>query len=80
MSIFQSIRLDETEHGWVATDTRRNISSAPCATRDEALDDLDENIAIADGELTLSDGTEDALDETESEYDRGETVALDDLR
>lgn len=80
MSTYQSIRLDETDHGWVATDTRRNVLSAPCPTRDEALDDLDENLAIADGEVSLSDAALEAVEETEGEYERGETVDLDELR
>jgi len=74
------IRLDETEHGWVATDPLRNISSTPCESREAALADLDENLALADGDRTLSRETERALDATDGEYERGETTSLDALR
>ncbi len=80
MSTYASILLEATEHGWVATHREREISSAACPTRDEALADLDEQIALEDGELELSDETERALEETADEYDRGETTSLSELR
>jgi len=80
MSTYSSILLEKTDHGWVATHRERDISSGPCPTREEALDDLDEQTALEDGDLELSDETEAALEETADEYDRGETTSLDDIR
>jgi hypothetical protein len=80
MSTYSSILLEETDHGWVATHREREIASAACPTREEALDDLDEQIALEDGDLELSDDAEAALEATADEYDRGETTSLDDLR
>lgn len=79
MSTYASILLEETEHGWVATHRERELSSAACPTREDALDDLDEQIALEDGELELSAETEQALAETADEYDDGETTSLEEL-
>jgi hypothetical protein len=76
----QEITLQHTDFGWIAIDEEREISSAPMPTRTEALDDLDENIALAEGNLGFSTETERAIEESEGELDRGETVSHDKLK
>lgn len=74
------IRLERTDLGWVATDPEREVSSAPMASRAAALDDLDENVALADGDLEVSDEVSEAIEASEADLERGETVAHDDLK
>lgn len=80
MSSHISIRLVATEHGWVPTHCGRRLSSAASPTRKAALEDIDEQLNIADGDLHLSRATERALEETADEYDQGETTSLSELR
>lgn len=80
MSTYSSILLEETEHGWVATHREWELSSGACPTREDALDDLDEQIELEAGELELSAEAEQALEETADEYDDGETTSLEELR
>lgn len=76
---YETITLTRWRDQWIAVDEERGVKSQPMPTRREALDDLDENVALAEGDLELSDDTERALEETEGEYERGETVSMDDL-
>jgi|GEM_PF-3239510 len=80
MSTYETITLRRTDLGWVATDVERELSSAPMDSREAALDDLDENIALADGDLTLSEAAEAAIEESDGELEDGETVSHDQLK
>ncbi|HKJ58679.1 MAG TPA: hypothetical protein VKA37_05585 [Halobacteriales archaeon] len=80
MSTGTRINLVKGEHGWVATDEESGISSQPMPTREGALDDLDENVALATGELEMSEETIADLEATEGELERGETVSHADLK
>lgn len=76
----REITLQHTDFGWIATDEEREISSAPMPSRTEALDDLDENIALSEGDIRLSDDTERAIEESTGELDRGETISHEELK
>ena len=80
MSTGTRISLVKGEHGWVATDEESGITSQPMPTREGALDDLDENVALATGELELSEETIADIEATEGELERGETAPHDDLK
>lgn len=79
MSAEVRIELVRGEHGWVATDEDTGISSQPMETREGALDDLDENLALASGELRLSDEILEDLDESRKQREAGETVPADEV-
>lgn len=76
---YERITLERWQGYWIATDEQRGISSSPMDTRTGALDDLDENVALHEGDLELSEETRAAIEESEGEYERGETVPLGDL-
>ena len=80
MSTGTRISLVKGEHGWVATDEGSGISSQPMPTREGALDDLDENVALATGELELSEDTPADVEATDGELEPGDTVSHDDLK
>lgn len=74
------ITLKRGDHGWIARDEHRDVTSAPMPTRAEALDDLDENLALESGELVLSEDASDAIEATAGELEENETVAHDELK
>lgn len=84
MSTYSSILLEETELGWVATHREREISSAPCDDRETALEDLDENIALADGRLELNPellaDLEATADEEYAALAAGDTISPEELK
>ena len=67
---YERITLKRWRDFWVAVDESRGLSSSPMETRHGALDDLDETVAIAEGELTLSDETTRQLDRSVSSRDK----------
>lgn len=75
MSSSVRIRLVHTELGWIATDEDAGVSSQPMSTREDALEDLDEALALASGELELSDETFEAIERGERDHERGRTVS-----
>jgi hypothetical protein len=50
------------------------------ATREAALNDLDENVALTAGELVLSEETKRDVEAAETELERGETVSHEALK
>jgi hypothetical protein len=73
------ITLSEWRGQWIATDEERDISSAPMPTREAALEDLDEVVALADGDLELGERARADIEATEGELEDGDTVSHDDL-
>lgn len=73
------ITLSKWRGQWIATDEERDISSSPMSTREAALEDLDEVVALADEELELSEATERDIEVTEGELERDETVSHEEL-
>lgn len=76
---YDTITLSRWRGHWIATDELRGISSSPERTRQAALEDLDENVALAEGELDLSEEAKGAIRESEGELERGETKSLEEL-
>lgn len=76
---YDTITLRRWRGYWIATDERRGISSSPEHTRQAALEDLDENVALAEGELDLSEEAKRAILESEGELERGETKSLEEF-
>lgn len=76
---YETIKLSRWRGYWIATDELRDISSSPERTRQAALEDLDENVALAEGELDLSQEAKQAIQESEGELERGETKSLTDM-
>lgn len=74
------ITLSEWRGQWIATDEERDISSSPMPTREAALEDLDETVALAEGDLELSEAAQEDIDATAEEFERGETTSHDELR
>jgi hypothetical protein len=74
------ITLSEWRGQWIATDEERDISSSPMPTREAALEDLDEVVALADEDLDLSEATERDIQATEGELERDETVSHEELK
>lgn len=54
MPTHELILLQRTEHGWIATDIEEEIASGAQPTRQGALNDLDENRALASDRLELA--------------------------
>ena len=75
---YDRITLRRWKGYWIAIDEERSISSSPVETRQEALDDLDENLALFEGALELSEGTKREIDDVEGQMESGRTISLED--
>ena len=75
---YERITLHRWNDLWIATDEQREISSSPMETRAEALDDLDECVALREGSLQFSEKSDRTVDHSRRDFEEGQYTSLED--
>lgn len=76
---YDRITLHRWQGYWIATDEQRDISSSPMDTRKGALDDLDEVVALDEGDIGPSESSNRTAERSRRDFKNGDFVPLEDV-